>query len=237
MRIRSAAGAVAVALCIAGCSSGKAGSPATSTTASTSKALTDAQVLRRVSFQAGDLRPGYRPALFQGGDQVTDQVTLDLCGATYPSEQRRRARHQVGAVDAHRRDTGVSIEAVLYDSPAGAQQAMREVRAAKAHCPTGYVRGDVAGVPPLRYRFAAAPDTSWPKVDGVDRFAVTATLNDQRGHSELGSAIYQERGRLLVALYTPDPSSTAKALARSIESFTDVLARRMADLPGSAVEH
>jgi hypothetical protein len=159
-----------------------------------------------------------------------------LCGANFPSEQRRRARHQVGVLDARKNDTGISIEAVLYDSPAGAQQAMREVRAAKADCPSGYVKGNVAGEPPLRYRFAPTPDSNWSTVNGVDRFAVEATVNDQKGESENGFAVYQQRGRLLVALYTTDPTATAHALSRSVESFTNTLAERMAALPGSSVD-
>jgi hypothetical protein len=189
-----------------------------------------------VSFHQGDLRAGYQAGLYVDGDKVAGQVTLDLCGTNFPSERRRRARHQVGVVDSKQRYTGVSIEAVLYDSSAGAQQAMREVRGAKADCPSGYVRGDVAGDPPLRYRFAPTPDGSWSRVSSVDRFAVEATVNDQKGETEHGFAIYQQRGRLLVALYTTDPAGTAHALSRSVESFTSTLAGRMVALPASAVD-
>jgi hypothetical protein len=79
--------------------------------------LSNAEILRRVSWQAGDIRSPYRTMLFIGGNQVQDQVTLDLCSANFPSEARRVARHQVGITDAHQRDSGISIEAVLYDSP------------------------------------------------------------------------------------------------------------------------
>jgi len=188
-----------------------------------------------VSFQAGDLHSGYLPRLYDSGDEVASQVTLDLCGANFPSEPLRRARHQVGVADSHQNDTDVSIEAVLYNSPDAAMQAMRELRAAKATCPKGYVRGDVADVPPLRYRFRAAPDTTWTRVAGVDRFAVEATVNDQQGHIEHDFDIYQQRGRVLVGLYTADPTTTARALTRSVEAFTHTLAQRVAALPSSAV--
>jgi hypothetical protein len=234
--------AVSVIVCLAGCSSAKTSTNSSSShpsvTSTTSPAvLSDREVLRRVSWQAGDLRASFRPALLGDGDQVVNQVTLDLCGATFPSEQRRRARHQVGAGDARGRDTtGMSIEAVLYDAPAGARQAMREVRAAQERCPHGYVRSDVAGVSPLQYRFAPAPDKAWSNVNGVDRFVVAATVNDQHGRTEREQAVYQQRGRLLVAFYTSDPKATAAALSRPVRVFVEVLARRMAALPATAVQ-
>jgi hypothetical protein len=232
--------ALSLLVFVVGCSSGKGntnGSSPHRSVASTSvpTVLSDREVLRRVSWQAGDLRAPYHTVLFGGGDQVVNQVTLDLCGANFPSEQRRTARHQVGVLSG-KAGAGISIEAVLYGAPAGAAQAMREVRAAKTNCPSGYEQGDVAGVRPLRYRFAPAPDTAWNKVNGVDRFVVVATLNDRQGHTEHVNAVYQQRGRLLVGFYSTDPKATSGALTRSLEAFTEVLARRMAALPATAVE-
>ncbi|MDQ1448365.1 MAG: hypothetical protein QOC79_1336, partial [Actinomycetota bacterium] len=166
-----------IALSVAGCSSGKGetsspNSQPSPTSTSVGNDLSNRAVLRRVSWQTGDLRPRYHPALFVGGDDVLNQVTLDMCGAKFPSEQRRRARHQVGVERAHQVLSGISIEAVLYDFPAGAGQAMHEIRAAKATCPSGYLKSAVAGVPALRFRFAPAPDSAWHQVDGVERFAM-----------------------------------------------------------------
>jgi hypothetical protein len=226
---------VVLVVALAGCSSGKSTSSSGSTVSTAPSALSHSEILRRVSFQVGDLRSGYLPRLFDAGDEVAGQVTLDLCGANFPSEPRRSARHQVGVADSQQNDTGVSIEAVVYDTPNHAAQAMRELRAAQANCPSDYVRGDVAGVPALRYRFGAAPDTTWTRVTGVDRFAVEATVNDRQGHTEHDFDIYQQRGRVLVGLYTEDPATAARALTRSVEAFTQVLAQRVAALPSSAV--
>jgi hypothetical protein len=178
----------------------------------------------------------YVPRLFDDGDVVENQVTLDLCGAEYPSEQRRSARHQVGIDDAASHFTGTSIEAVLYTSRMAAVQAMRELRAAKAACPTGYVPGDVAGEPPLRYQFHAAPDARWPTVPGVERFAVDDTINDQQGHTAREVTVYLRRGRLLVALYSDDLAITARMLTRSLPDFAAVLATRMTSLPSAPVD-
>ncbi len=239
---------VGLALSVAGCSGGsdKSSHPSsqTSRTSTTPSAptsttvgdLSNPAVLRRVSWQNGDLRAPYHPVLFLGGDQVGEQVTLDMCGATFPSEVRRRARHQVGVERAQKRLSDISIEAVLYDFPAGAGQAMREIRAAKASCPSDYVNSRVAGVPALRFRFAPAPDSSWPKVDGVDRFAIDATVNDQAGTTKHIDLVYLQRGRLLVAFYS-DPQARATALTRSLRAFTRVLAQRMAALPAKVVNN
>lgn len=221
-------------LVLGACSSGS--SRPNATTGSTAPpTLTDGDVLARVSFQPGDLKPGYRAQLYQQGDVVAGQVTLDLCGAGFASEQRRVARHQVGVVDAHQRDQNVSVEAVLYDSTTAAQQAMHELRKAQAECPSGYVSGDVAGEPPLRYRFAPAPDATWVNVSGVDRFVVASTVNDQQGHNEQDLDVYQQRGRLLVGLYTSDPDATTPVLAMSTAAYTHVLALRMNALSATAV--
>lgn len=228
----------ALILSATACSSGSAKTaeePRAGTSSVPVTTLSAREILRRVSFQQGDLRSPYRAVLFGDGDQVTDQVTLDLCGATFPSEVRRRARHQVGVADAKQRDAGISIEAVLYDSADGASEAMREVRAAKGNCPPGFVPSDVQGVPPLRYQFAPAPDRSWATIQGMDRFAVAATISDQHGHSDREEAIYQQRGRLLVILYVGDPKTNARVLTRPVPIFSDVLARRMAILPTNAV--
>jgi hypothetical protein len=231
---------VGLAIAVAGCSSGKGnagGSDSQRSTPSTSapSALSGAAALKRVSWQNGDLRAPYVPVLYDGGNDVAGQVTLDMCGASFPSEQRRRERHQVGVEHSQLRVSGISIEAVLYDAPAGAVQAMQEIRAAKAHCPSGYAKSTVAGVPPLRYRFAPAPDGTWAKVKNVDRFVMVVTINDQQGHSQLVDLVYQQRGRLLVGFYT-NPTATATALTRSLEGFSEVLASRMAALPDQAIE-
>lgn len=94
----------------------------------------------------------------------------------------------------------------------------------------------VAGVPALRFRFAPAPDSAWPKVDGVDRFAIDATVNDQAGATKHIDLVYLQRGRLLVAFYSA-PAARATALTRSLRAFTKVLAQRMAALPATVVNN
>jgi hypothetical protein len=71
---------------------------------------------------------------------VAGQVTLDLCGYTFHTEALRLARLQVTYTRAGA--PLISNEVVAY-KPGGAASALREVRAAIAHCPAGYVSSGV----------------------------------------------------------------------------------------------
>jgi hypothetical protein len=240
-RSRVAASAIVLgAVLLAACGGGSnpaAGSASTSVPAVTSAApppLSASAILHRVSWQAGDLRAGYRADLMDGGNVVDGQVTLDECGYRFASEARRRFRYQTNVDDSHGEDAGVSIEAVIYDSPAGATQAMTELRRAQATCPKGYVASSVEDVPPLRYQFAAAPDASWPKVGGVERLTQLASVSDQRGEHDTELAVYQARGRVLVGLYLDDPASV-RGLAHDTRMLTGEIARRLQELPAASV--
>ena len=225
--------AVVLSACGSGGSKPKT-APRVSTT-TTISTLSSAAILRMVSWQPGDVRSGYQGKLYEQGDLAIGQVTLDLCGADFPSEASRTARHQVGIVDSKGALTDVSIESVLYDSAASAVQAMRELRSAKAACPSSYVRSDVGGQPPLRYRFDPLPDGDWPVQQGIDRFAVSGTVSDNQGHSGHELDVYQQRGRVLVILYTGDTAGTTRVLTRSVQQFAQTIAARISALPSSIV--
>jgi hypothetical protein len=215
--------------------------PTTTTVAPTTTLpppATAGEALARVSLQPSQLAPTYSLVPYQDGDVVSGQVTLDLCGATFPSENRRRNRHQVGTTDAAGKHVGMSTEAVLYDSEAGAQQALAEVAAAKAQCPPGFVRSDVAGVPPLKFAFGPPPDAGWPTTPGVTRLGLAATVADQQGNRYPSVALFQQRGALLVGFYISDAGKAFAALAATAGGFKGVataIARSLAALPASAV--
>ena len=57
-------------------------------------------------------------------------------------------RYQVQTATPNGDSAGIGSEAVLYDSPEAAQQALDELRAAQASCPPGFVDSHVQGVPP-----------------------------------------------------------------------------------------
>ncbi len=192
----------------------------------------DQSLLRQFSMQQSDLPAGTTFAVIGGGNQVHGQVTLDLCGHHFDSESLRVARHQVAAANAAR-TTGLSTEAVLYQSPAATAQAFAEIRQAQAQCPPGkFVQSDVAGEPALAYSFGAAPDASWPSVNGVERLALAVTVSDRKGQHETSDVVYLRRGPYLLGIYF---SSATTPLAvdgqTTMEGITEVLSQKLAATP------
>jgi hypothetical protein len=183
-------------------------------------------MLTTISLQDEDVPAGAAISLLPGGDKVAGQVTLDLCGADFPSEARRAARLQEVAKDS----AGVSIvsdENVLYKSAGDAKQALDEVRAVIAGCdPSALVPSKVSSVPPLHYQLDVLPDT---RLDGLtaDHIAFVATLKSEQGQTKIVTIVYQRRGPFLVGLY-------ANATDQVI-SFARLVATKLAALPESAV--
>jgi hypothetical protein len=234
MRMRSGALAVVVLALLAACSSGSDPSSSDNTN---KDALSGADIVRRVSLRESDVKSNHTVELVPGGDQVTGEVTLDLCGALFPSEQARRVRHQVAAVLPSGSAAGIGSEAVLYDSPESAQQALDEVRAAQAKCPEGLVPSRVPEVPPLTTTFAKAPDGDWSQHAGIDRLAQDVTISTDDGRSLHKYLIFQVRDALLVGLYVT-PETAPKQLSSSIgdvEGLVEVIADRMAAVPATAL--
>lgn len=121
-RLRLAAALAVTALVAGGCSG--------EFTIGTS-ARTDSEILDAVSLSEQDAADPGDFSLMDGGDQVVNEVTLDLCDADYPSEALRVARRQV---QISGQPGWVSSEAVIYDSPDAAEQALYELEQAVAEC-------------------------------------------------------------------------------------------------------
>jgi hypothetical protein len=176
--------------------------------------------------------------LYKKGTEVRGQVTLNLCGAHYPSERLRTARVQT-AVASRPTDTGknelASFEAVLYRDDQAAASAMSELAAAAKHCPQSTrVPSGVEGLPPMAWRFHRAPDAHWPKVKGVQRLAYDVTLSASHGRTGHLHYVYQRSGRTLVALYGT-PSNLAKVTGTKIlggeQGIAYLIAIRLANTP------
>lgn len=193
----------------------------------------DDELLEAVSLAQRDAAPAATFELNPGGDEVAGQVSLDLCYGDFPSEALRVARHQVSVGDQS--GAWVSSEAILYDSPAEAEQAMGELRRAQRDCPEGPVdSGDGESV---TWRFAAAPDTAWPQEPGIARQAYAFTVSAS-GQSWQGTATYLQRGRMILALYAAPPGAPAELVRNAPDParFVAVMARRLATLPQDALE-
>jgi hypothetical protein len=192
--------------------------------------------LQQIGVQQTDAPTGYFVGLFNGGDQVNGQVTLNLCGADYPSEAVRVARYQVGVAQSPQSSLLLSTEAVAYRDPAATSQAFSELSHAAGQCPNAYVQGKIAGEPPLRTVLGPQPDTGWSNVAGVDRLAFDATVSDQKEHSQEHVDVFVKRGRILIGVYIRNPESPVAVDGNAnLEGIVNVFAQRLAALPEAAV--
>ena len=207
------------------CSSG--GPSAAKSPPSSTASLADAHaVLARVALRAGDGTTGTTVSLLPGGDQVVGRVTLDLCGAAFPSEQARTGRLQQVVRDATGNEI-VSDEHVRYQTARDGVDALKEVRAAIAQCrPDEFRKPHVRGLPLLRYKIDVIPNSRLGTLT-KDRVAVATTMTAQDGRTAFDVAIYQRRGAVLSAVYG---SSVDQILP-----FAHFIAGRLAALTPEAV--
>jgi hypothetical protein len=194
--------------------------------ATTSSTAADLSVLKNVALQNSDLS-GLTFQLLPGGDQVKNQVTLDVCAADFPSEALRTARYQQAAASGD--NLAVNNENVMYKSPAAAAQALSEVRDAVANCPSDkFLPSNVAGVPPLRFQIEGIPDDQLGPVT-TDHVALGGTAADQSGQTETQVQVFKRRGKVVVGVYGND--------LPSIKPLLSVVAQRLASLtPAEAGE-
>lgn len=212
MRLIWGVASAAVLLGLAGCtgtsgaSAPQAGSSGTSATAasstptasatpgSTASTSAAAAMALHLAISAQQMGAGWTSQPLPDGDQVQGQVTLDLCGASFPSESLRIARHQIKLLSA---TDAISNEAVIY-RPGGAQQARSELLHAAATCPTGPVQDAVAGVGMATFKVRSlSPDAHW--LPGTVALDITVTNSGGQTLEEV--AIYQFHGDAMSAVY------------------------------------
>jgi hypothetical protein len=165
-----------------------------------------APALRKIALTPAQVGAGYRVAVIPGGTSVQGQVTLDLCGFVFPSEQLRVARLQV----VYRKSgtaLALSNEVVRYE-PGGAQQALREVAHAASHCPRGPVASSVAGVPPLTYRIAKIADDHLLPGSVALRVHFSGTFKGKTV-AETAIVVYQAKANVLSGVYTNGSGAVA----------------------------
>jgi hypothetical protein len=178
-------------------SSTASGSAAPSTPAGSSSAF--GATLESIAIKTSDLNTGYSTKLYDGGDQVVGQVTLDNCGYTFTSEAHRVARRQYGIVDSSGQDTGGSNELVAYDSSASAALALTEWVASATTCPKTPVKSSVGGVPDLTM-VVTTNQRANPSLP-IPTNAVTVESATADGETDYLVTILQVKGRYLDALY------------------------------------
>lgn len=159
-----------------------------------------------LALRPAQVGPGYQAQLFQDGDQVAGQVSLDLCGFTFRSEKLRTERIQLAYVKPGA-PLQLSNEVVRY-TRGGAAKALAELRAAVRSCPTKPVTGPVAGVGPVRYRVTkiAAPGLR-------NALALHVRITGKiRGEAVdlRATFVYQVRGSTLSAVYAYGNAADAR---------------------------
>ncbi len=136
-----------VCLILTGCSgSSSPGATSSTTQPSTPAASASPPSLASIAFtaevasQVGGVPVASNPHVSTAIGAGTD-ATLDLCGATFPSEALRVQRYQVFFLDAAHPDRQVESNEVVRYRPGGATQAYGEVRAAARLCKPVTVHG------------------------------------------------------------------------------------------------
>ena len=192
-RVRRAAAAVAAlpVLALVAASPASASAPA----------LTPTALVRHVALHNSDFHNGTTVRLFQGGNRVRGQVTLDNCGFNFTTETRRVARHQVGIF---RRNASVAFgsnEVVAYSSRHFARLALTQYRRSVTQCPNGvFIPSGLAGVPDVRYHSSTVHrSATLPVCDN----AVVRQEVEFRGDPKHSFfvLIFQRRGTVLNGVY------------------------------------
>lgn len=222
-----AAVAVACALPLSGCQA----------VAARFDSIGDDDILGAISLTQDDAADGMLLQPYEGGDQVSGQVSLDLCFGDFPSEQLRVGRRQVG-IGSTDTEAWVSSEGILYATPQDAAQAMSELATAAAQCPEDLVDPPQSGRDPLQWQFGRSPDSDWPQVPGVLRQAYQFTVTDAEGQQWSASATYLQRGRMILALYATPEDAAASVIrnAPTAQRFVVVMSQRVLAIPADALE-
>jgi hypothetical protein len=153
----------------------------------------------RLVLQPAQVGKGYVMLARTDGKGVKGQVTMNLCGTAYPSEQLRTTRLQVNYLKA-RATIGVSNEVVTYRA-GGAAQAMREAMQHAATCPNHPIDSGVKGLPKLTFRITRITDPRLLKGYLAVRIDVSGTVKGKRV-GQTSYAVYQRRGNVLSGVYS-----------------------------------
>jgi hypothetical protein len=176
--------------------------------------------VERVVLRPSQVGRGYVLKVIPGGRSVQGQVTLDMCGFRFASEDRRTARLQAIYVRPGSK-LALSNEVVSY-RPGGAEAAVREVAQAIRTCPRQPVPSTVRGVPDLSFRITLLSNAGKRLLPGaiVMRVTVSGTVNGTK-RTETSFVVYQRSGDILSGIYVYGGSLNSRrelAFAASAES-------------------
>ncbi len=167
----------------------------------------DAQlILSKYGFNPGDFSQEWS-VLPMGGGTTTNDATLDLCNAEYPSEKNRVERRQVVVTRTGSPYSFLSSEVVRYSSETAAAGALKELLSTIETCKTegGYKDSTGALVP---YTFTEITNIPNGVAPYDSRLFVRATINFGSRVSQL-LGFYQYDGALYTGLYVMRDSDVA----------------------------
>jgi len=152
--------------------------------------------LAAIVLRPSQVGPGYSSHVVPHGRTVVGQATLDLCGASFPSEAQRTARLQVEYVHLQPAPT-LSNEVVSY-RPGGTQEAIAELNHAVKTCPSTVIPvGSTSPVtehltrlvdPRLLPEYVAVEIDAHAFVNGKEQAATIVTI--YQIHRQILSGIY-----------------------------------------------
>ncbi len=141
---------------------------------------------------------GYKLEAYPFGNSIIGEATLDLCGASYPSEILRTGRLQVRYAHSGKSLT-VSNEVVTY-VPGGAKEALKEVTEVANACAKKPAVLKQAGVTET-YKVSLLKDARVPA--GAIAVRIEIEVSKGKKHTtQTGVAVYQVKGNTLSGLYT-----------------------------------
>ncbi len=174
--------------------------------------LLPAPNLSHVVLTGSQVGSGYALEAYPFGNSIIGEATLDLCGASYPSEVLRTGRLQVRYAHSGKSLT-VSNEVVTY-VPGGAKEALKEVSEVATACAKKPAVLKQAGVTET-YKVSFLKDTRLPA--GAIAVRIEIKLVKGKKHStQTGVAVYQIKGNTLSGLYTFMTKGTTFADAEQV---------------------
>jgi hypothetical protein len=220
-------------------SSASASSPAAAASSASSAGPTSAAdaalgaELAAAALKPTDFNTPTVVKLFDKGDQLAGQVTLDNCGFTFTSETHRVARREYEIDSSTGQGTGIGNELVAYDSPASATLALNEWKQSVSTCPKTPVKSTVPGVPDLTMVVKTNSTNATLPIPTNVVTLETGTSKDDEANSVPATwffAVIQVHGRFLDAVWFSGPIDPTGPLTDGLVKFAASTGARVAQL-------
>jgi hypothetical protein len=160
--------------------------------------------LSNLGFRIGDFTDDWTVLPMARGTTLLDP-TLDLCGASYPSEINRVARRQIWVTKVGSPYQFLSSESVRYSSATAATNAFNELKKSYEACVRN--KGGTENGVFTNYEFQPLPGGSSAFLSEPSRIVVRATLGSGLSARQL-FAVYQFQGSYFSGLYVVKSGSS-----------------------------